>query len=423
MDTPPAASGCPFRLDPKARDIHLETALLCAEGAATKVELPGGVTGWAVTDTALIKRLLTDRRISKDARQHWPDYIEGRIPPDWPLRLWVDVYNALTAYGEEHVRLRRLIAKAFTARRVRALTPQIKDIAHSLLNQLEATTRPGETIDLRAAFAWILPLTVVNILLGVPRRLHPAFRRAIGGIFATDQSPEEAEANNRELYRLLTDLVAAKRHSPGDDVTSALIAARDEETNARLTEQELLDSILLLIGAGHETTVNLLDHAIVNLNTHPEQLALLRSGRYAWADAVEETLRHQPPIATIIMRFPTEDLYDEPSGITFRQGEPLLFSYAAAGRDPHLHGHNAHHFDITRASRRDHLSFGFGPHFCLGAELARLEAEIALRALFHRFPDLTLAVPESDLRPLESFISNGHQQLPTVLRPKAANAA
>ncbi|WP_413100133.1 cytochrome P450 family protein [Streptomyces sp. Inha503] len=423
MDTSPAASGCPFRLNPTAPDIHGETALLRAQGPATKVELPGSVSAWEVTDPALIKQLLTDHRISKDARQHWPDYINGRIPSTWPLRLWVDVYNALTSYGEEHIRLRRLIAKAFTTRRIRALGPQIKDIAHHLLDQLQATTEPGETVDLRATFAWILPLTVVNLLLGVPERLHPAFRKAIGGIFATDQTPQEAEANNRELYQLLTDLVAAKRRAPGDDVTSALIAAHDDETNSGLTEQELLDSILLLIGAGHETTVNLLDHAIVNLSTHPQQLVLLRSGRVPWADAVEETLRHQPPVATIIMRFPTEDLHDEPSGITFRQGEPIVISYAAVGRDPHLHGDNADHFDITRPSRRDHLSFGFGPHYCLGAELARLEAEIALRALFHRFPDLTLAVSKSDLRPLESFISNGHQQLPIVLHSGTAKAA
>lgn len=412
MDTRPAA-GCPFRLDPAARDIHAESAHLRAAGPATRVELPGGVVAWSVTDPALIKRLLTDSRISKDAHQHWPDFFEGRIPPKWALRLWVEVKNALTAYGPEHVRLRRLIGTAFTTRRVRALGPRIEDITRELLDQLEQNARSDEMVDLRTRFAWILPLTVVNLLLGVPDHLHASFRSAIGGIFATGQTEAQAEANSLELYRLLTDLVAAKRQSPGDDVTSVLIGAYDE-TGSRLTEQELLDSILLLIGAGHETTVNLLDHAVVNLLTHPDQLTLVRSGEATWADVVEETLRHQAPVANLIMRFPTEDLQD-PTGITFRQGEPIMINYAAVGRDPGLHGAHADRFDLTRTTRRDHMAFGFGTHYCLGAELARLEAQIALRGLFERFPGLALAVPASHLRPQPSFISNGHQAVPSVL--------
>jgi cytochrome P450 len=287
-----------------------------------------------------------------------------------------------------------------------------------LLDGLDATetAAPGAPVDLRSRFAWLLPLMVVNTLLGVPDELHNAFRAGVAGIFATDQSEAEAEANTRELYRLLTELLATKRQAPGDDVTSVLIGAHDDETDSRLSEQELLDSVLLLIGAGHETTVNLLDHAIVNLLTHPDQLALLRSGQASWEDVVEETLRHQAPIASIVMRFPIEDVHDAATGLTFRQGDPIVINYAATGRDPQLHGGLAGHFDLTRATRREHLAFGYGPHFCLGAELARMEGRIGLRALFEHFPDLALAVPAAELRPLESFISNGHQQLPALLR-------
>ncbi|MFI0815280.1 cytochrome P450 [Streptomyces sp. NPDC021098] len=412
-------SGCPFRLDPTAGDIHAEADRLRMRGPATPVELPGGVVAWSVTDPALVKRLLTDDRISKDAYRHWSDaYIEERIPPKWPLRLWVDVRSALTAYGPEHVRLRRLIGAAFTPGRVRAMAPRIEEISRSLLDGLDATeaAAPGAPVDLRSRFAWVLPLMVVNTLLGVPGELHDSFRAGVAGVFATDQSEAEAEANSRALYRLLTGLLETKRKAPGDDVTSMLIAAHDDETDSRLSEQELMDSVLLLIGAGHETTVNLLDHAIVNLLSRPDQLALVRSGQASWEDVVEETLRHQAPIASIIMRFPIEDVHDAASGLTFRQGDPIVINYAAAGRDPRIHGTRGGHFDLVRATRREHLSFGYGPHFCLGAELARLEGRIGLRVLFERFPDLALAVPPAELRPLESFISNGHRQLPALLR-------
>ena len=420
MSEQSTVSGCPYRLDPTASDIHGEAARLRAEGPATRVELPGGVVAWSVTDPDLVKRLLTDRRISKDAHQHWPAYIRGEIPERWPLRVWVDVRNALTAYGAEHTRLRRLIGPAFSARRVRALTPAIERITAELLDKLDrlATATPDTPVDYREHFAWVLPLQVVNTLLGVPDAMHDDFRDAIGGLFATDLSEEQALANHQRIGRLLDELIDVKRRQPGDpdegDVTTALIAAHDDETGTSLTDQELADSLMLLIGAGHETTVNLLDHATVNLLTHPDQLDLLRREKVTWADAVEEALRHQAPLANILMRFAVEDVHDEATGFTFAQGEPIVINYAAVGRDPGRHT-DADRFDITRPTRRDHLAFGHGVHYCLGAELARLEGRIALPALFARFPDMRLAVPAAELRPLESFISNGHQAVPVWL--------
>ncbi|MFC0597902.1 cytochrome P450 family protein [Streptomyces palmae] len=421
----PSSPRCPFRLDPEARDIHAEAELLRGAGPAARVELPGAVPAWSVTDPGLIRRLLTDPRVSKDAHRHWPRYIEGRIPADWPLRIWVDTPNALSAYGEEHTRLRRLIGAAFTARRVRALAPRIEEITAGLLDRLaaaaasiprdEAAEPGGPVLDLREHFAWVLPLMVVNSALGVPEEAHDAFRACIGDLFNTNVPGEKAVAATAEVYRLLEELVAAKRARPGDDVTSALISAHDDETASRLSHGELLGSLLLLIGAGHETTVNLLDHAVVNLLSHPEQLALVRSGAASWSDVIEETLRHQAPIATIVMRFPTTDIHDAETGLTFRRGEALAVNYAAAGRDPGVHGAGAADFDITRETRREHLAFGHGVHFCLGAELARLEARIALPALFARFPELALAEPAEKLAPLESFISNGHRRLPVRL--------
>jgi cytochrome P450 len=412
MDTQRMTDGCPFRLDPAAPDIHGETARLRAMGPVADVELPGGVQARSVTDPELIRRLLTSPLVSKDAHQHWPAYIDGQIPERWPLRIWVDVRNALSAYGAEHKRLRRLIGAAFSARRVRALAPVVEEITATLLDDLERHRGRGP-VDLRARFAWVLPLLVVNTLLGVPEALHHEFRERIGGLFDTGLTEEEAVANGQAVYRLLAQTVEARRAEPGEDVTSVLVDAHDAETDSRLSEQELLDSLLLLIGAGHETTVNLLDHAVVNLLSHPEQLAMLRDGRVSWNDAVEENLRHQAPIANIIMRFPVQDFVDEPSGQSFRKGEALVVNFAAAGRDPAAH-EDAARFDITRADT-DHLAFGHGVHYCLGAELARLEARIALPALFERFPQLSLATPAEKLLPLPSFIANGHQELPVHL--------
>ncbi|MFF0393299.1 cytochrome P450 [Kitasatospora sp. NPDC004615] len=403
---------CPYRLDTVGTDLPAEAVALRALGPATPVELPGGIPAWSVTDPALIKRLLTDPRVSKDAQQHWPAYIDGEIAEDWPLRMWIDVRNALTAYGPEHGRLRRLISPAFTARRIRVLTPEIERITAELLDRL-ADRPQDQIVDLRGEFTWVLPLMVVNTLLGVPEDLHDAFRACIGRIFDTDATPEEAVRNGEAVYLQLANLVEAKRRTPGEDVTSALIQAHDEETGTGLTERELLDSLLLLIGAGHETTVNLLGSAIIALAADAEQLDAVRKDPARWADVVEETLRLRPPVSSILPRFAVEELHDEATGITFARGDMLVVNFTAGGRDAALHGPDADSFDHTRESRREHLSFGHGTHYCLGAELARLEARIALAALFDRFPQLTLATAE--VKPLESFISDGPRELPVRL--------
>ncbi|MFJ9379283.1 cytochrome P450 [Streptomyces sp. NPDC101455] len=410
--TQPPATRCPYRLDLKGADIHREAAALRALGPATRVLLPGDVPAWSVTDPDLIRRLLRHPGISKDARRHWPSYINGEIPATWALSTWVGVVNALTAYGAEHDRLRRPLRAAFSPRRVRALIPQIKAITHSLLDDLQAAG-PYEVVDLRARFAWLLPLRVANLVLGVPEALHTPFRDAVGLLFATNVPPAEAQAVPARIYSLIAQLIDAKRQTPGDDVTSLLI---DERDGGELTEQELADSLLLLISAGHETTVNLLDHGITNLATHPSQLALASTGKIPWKQVVEETLRHQAPIASVPLRFAVYEVVDEPTGLVFAPGDALVINYAAAGRDPGRHPHDADGFDVTRGGAGDHLAFGHGPHLCVGAELARLEGRIAFAALFDRFPTLRLAAPE-DLEPLESFISNGHKRLPAVLGP------
>ncbi|QFZ24433.1 cytochrome P450 [Saccharothrix syringae] len=364
---------------------------------------------WSVGRADLLRQLLADPRVSKDARRHWRAYRDGEVPEDWPLHLWVSVRNMFTAHGAEHRRLRALLIRAFTARRVEALRADVERITAALLDALEAGP---DVADLRAGYAYPLPIEVICLLIGIPDDARPVLRRIVDSLFDTTTTPEQAVANQAELYRVLDGMVAGKRRAPGDDLTSALIAVRDDD-GERLTETELLDTLLLLIAAGHETTVNLLDQVVVALLTHPDQLDLVRSGARSWADAVEEALRWQAPVANLPLRYAVEDV--EVAGVTIRAGEAFLAGYAAAGRDPDVHGATADRFDVTREDKA-HLSFGYGVHYCLGAPLARLEAEVALPALFARFPDLALAVPVDELRPVPSFISNGHQALPVRLR-------
>ncbi|GAA2047566.1 cytochrome P450 [Catenulispora yoronensis] len=404
-------------LDPTGANRHEENDRLRARGPATLVDILGQ-QAWSVADPAVLKALLVDPRVSKDAAAHWPKFPD-EIIGKWPLALWVGVSNMFTAYGAEHRRLRRLVSPAFAARRVAALAPRIEEMTDGLLDALAATPR-GEQVDLREQLAVPLPIQVISSLMGLPAAAQQAFRGLVDAVFDTTLSPEEAGANAVKLYEVLAGLVAEKRQNPGDDMTSLLIAARDDEDDegdgSALTEQELLDTLLLIISAGYETTVNLIDQGITTLLTHPEQRAKVDAGQAGWQDVVEETLRFEAPVAHLPLRYAVEDI-ELPGDLTIRKGEAILASYGAVGRHPDLHGATADEFDVTR-SDKDHLAFGHGVHFCLGAQLARMEAATVLSKLFQRFPDLAF-VPDAELVPVESLISNGHQVLPVILEPAA----
>ncbi|PYC83765.1 cytochrome P450 [Streptomyces tateyamensis] len=407
---------CPFSLDPTGREVHAQAAQLSELGPAVQVELPGGVLAWSINSTELARQLFTDPRVSKDAYRHWPAWISGEVDQSWPLSMWVSVQSMLTAYGTDHTRLRRLVAKTFTARRTAALRPRIEALAEELLAAL-AELAPDQPVDLRHAFAFPLPIGVISELLGIPDEVRADLHRVVDTLFRTTVTSEEAQANQVELYGLLAGLVAAKRAEPGDDLASDLIAVRDEDGQTGLTEKELLDTLLLVIGAGHETTVNLLDLAVHALLRDPAQLALVRSGAADWDDVIDETLRVANPVANIPLRYAVEPI--EAGGVLIAQGDPILISVAAAGQDRAVHGEQAGQFDVTRPTRAEHLAFGHGVHYCLGRPLAVLEARVALAALFERFPHLRPAVAEEELEPLESFISRGHRSLPVLLGPAA----
>ncbi|CAM5465361.1 cytochrome P450 [Streptomyces narbonensis] len=347
--------------------------------------------------------------------QHFTALAEGRIPDGWPLRTFATVPGMTTADGADHRRLRALVSSAFTARRVEELRPRVEAVTSGLLDGLAEAARTGAgTADLRRHYALPLPLGVICELLGVDPAHQDRLHHLSSLVVATDTEPARAVAANRELVELLASIAADKARTPGDDLTSALIAARDEGGD-RLSQPELIGTLLLMIIAGHETTLNLVTNAVRALCGHREQLALVLEGRASWADVVEETLRWDSPVSYFPFRYPTRDLTVD--GTLIPKGTPVLAGYSAAGRDAKAHGPDADRFDITRATTTKHLSLGHGPHYCLGAPLARMEAAIALEALFTRFPDLDLAVAETELSSHAGFVGNSVRTLPVRPAP------
>ncbi|MFI0225172.1 cytochrome P450 [Streptomyces lydicus] len=399
-------------LDPSGSDIYGEAERLRALGPATRVQIPEGPEAWSITSHALLKKLLTDPRVSKNPREHWPAWQRGEYHDSW-LQTWVGVNNMFTAYGEDHRRLRKLIAPAFTARRTEAMQPSVERITAALLDGLAAVPA-GEVTDLRATFAHPLPMQVICELFGIPGEDTRAELARLAESIMTSVDPEEAGMTFVATQELLSGLVAHKRRQPAEDLTSLLVSSRDDEGH-KMSEQELIDTLLLVLVAGHETTVNLIGNAVHNLLTHPDQFKQVRSGQASWNDVIEETLRWSPSVANLPLRFAVEDIEIE-GGPTIRKGDAILPSFVATGRDPGQHGPTADEFNIRRPDV-EHLSFGHGVHHCLGAPLARMETRIALPALFDRFPDLQLGVPVEELAPSNGFITSGLRSLPIRLTP------
>ncbi|MEW1693038.1 cytochrome P450 [Streptomyces sp. NPDC091265] len=399
-------------MDPAGGCPHAANARLLAQGAVTSVVLPGEVEGMAVLGHDALKEFLSHPDVAKNA-QHFAALQAGEIADGWPLRTFATVQGMTTADGADHRRLRSLMSKAFTARRVEELRPRIAALTASLLDDLESAATGDGVADLRTHFALPLPMGVICELLGVEAGHHDRLHHLSNQIVATDIGPAEAMAANREMVEVLSAVAAARAESPGDDLTSALIAAR-EENGDRLGPHELIGTLMLTIIAGHETTLNLITNAVRALCTHRDQLALVRSGGATWADVVEETLRWDSPVSYFPFRYPTRDLTI--GGTVIPKGTPVLAGYSAAGRDAKAHGPGADRFDITRSGQARHLSLGHGAHYCMGAPLARLEATTALEQLFARFPDLDLAVPEPELPRHASFVGNSVRKLPVRLR-------
>lgn len=292
---------------------------------------------------------------------------------------------------DDHRRLRTLVSKAFTPRMVRRLEPRVQAIADELIN---AVADRGE-MDLMADYAFHLPTIVIAELLGIPAETREKFK-AWANAAVTPAMDEASMAESMQLLQefvgFLQQFFADRRDNPRDDLTSALIEA--EEDGDRLSQQELFSMLFLLIVAGHETTVSLIGNAMVALWQHPDQLKLLQEKPELMKTAVEELLRYDGPVERTFNRWAVEDI--EISGVTLPKGSIVIPIISAANRDPKKFD-NPDKLDITR-QQNPHMAFGKGVHYCVGAPLARMEAEIALSTLLRRLPALQTAVPLHELR-------------------------
>lgn len=402
-----------FELDPTGADHHGEAARLRAAGPVVRVILPGDVPAWAVTRHAELADLVRDPRVSKNWR-NWAAIQRGDIPDDWPLIGMLKVDNMVTADGAEHHRLRRLVARTLTRRRVEELRPRVTEIVDGLLDALPAQAGPDGSVDLRRHFAYPVPMQVICELTGVPEPWRPRLRELVDSIFRTDTTPEEVVATQRDRVDMLGRLVALRRDHPSADLTSALIEARESDPGT-LSDDELADTIWLMLTAGHETTLSLIVNTVRALLTQPGQYAHIRDADEPdWAAAIEETLRWDAPIGNFMARYPTEPVTI--AGVTIDAGEAILAPYSGVGRDTAQHGPDAACYDLTRDQAKN-LAFSDGPHMCPGATLARMEATIAVHTLFTRHPTMTLAVPPTALTPVPSFFSNSTSRLPVHLSP------
>ncbi|MFD2493475.1 cytochrome P450 family protein [Amycolatopsis jiangsuensis] len=365
-----------------------------------------GGGSYLVTGYEDARALLTDSRVSK-SNQGARELLAAKIGEENLSGLGTLLGDhMLNSDPPDHTRLRKLVNRAFTARTVARLRPRIEEITRELLDGMAGQ----EQADLMTAFALPLPITVICELLGVRPEDRGEFsgwsNTLLAGATEDFGAIEQAAV---QMHGYLASLVEGKRAEPGEDMLSALVLATDE--GDALTEQELVGMAFLLLVAGHETTVNLIGNATLALLRAPEQAAKLRADPELLPGAVEEFLRFDGPINLATMRYTTEDV---PVGdSTIPAGEFVQVSLLAANRDEGRFP-DPDDLDVTRPPG-GHLAFGHGIHYCVGAPLARLEAEIALGGLLNRFPDLTLAVPEDELDYRKSTLVHGLNALPVRL--------
>jgi 2-hydroxy-5-methyl-1-naphthoate 7-hydroxylase len=404
------SSKCPIAIDPMMSDLAGETARVRAQGPLARIELLG-VPAWSITDHQIARQLLVDSRLVKDINA-WSLYASGAVTREWPLIGMVDAGRSMfTVDGAEHRRLRIKTTQALTPRRLEALRPMIERFTKELLDDLADAGSGGEVVDLKSVFAYPLPMRVVSELMGVDRADHPTLLEQWKAFFSLLTPQEQRLGIIENMIAYFTAMVREKTANPTDDLTSALIQA--DGGGEPLTEEEVEGNLRALVAAGHETTVSLIVCAVRALLTHPEQLERVRAGEVEWKQVIEETLRWDGPVVHLLMRFATEDI--TVGDMVIEKGEGVVMSYRAIGRDTAVHGQDADDFDITRPTAHRNITFGYGPHICPGAALARLEAAIALPALFERFPGLSLAVSPAELHNLPVLTQNDLAALPVRL--------
>jgi cytochrome P450 len=370
------------------------------ERPVTRITLHGGRQGWLVTGYSDVRRLLADPRLVKDGLMS-PTGIRlaaGATDPDALIR------NMLALDPPDHTRLRRLVAGAFTANRVAGMRDFVGRLVAELLDDMD---RPGQH-DLIADFALPLPVQVICEMLGVPREGRTAFRQWSSVLVSNAISREEYLGARSQMLAYVRDLLAAKRVERRDDLLSALVAAGDD--GDRLSADEITSTVILLLVAGHDTTVNLISGGAYRLLADRVQWERLAADPGRVPAAVEEMLRYESPVQSATHRVASVDV--EVGGQVIPAGSLVLLSLLSANRDE-AHFADAARFDIDHETAR-HVAFGHGIHYCLGAPLARLEGQIAFTSLLTRYPDMRLA---EDFSPSwkPSVLMRGLTTLPVLL--------
>jgi cytochrome P450 len=387
------------------RNLAAYFAHLREQGPLVYVADVGGMGGsWIVTNYDDALALLKDPRLTKDARKILvPEDGQSSGPASAFLPL---IQNMLTTDPPDHTRLRSLVSKAFTPRMIEQLRPRIQQITNELLDTVQEQGR----MDLITDFAYPLPITVISEMLGIPAADRQQFRTWTQAFVNMSKTPgqEAARAAIKTFLHYIKTLLDEKRAHPGSDLTSGLVQV--EESGDALSETELISMIFLLIVAGHETTVNLIGNGTLALLQHPDQMHLLQRDPSLIASAIEELLRYTAPVSLSDERWATEDICMH--GQVIRKGELVYAALIAANTDPQQF-HDPEALDITRQENQ-HLAFGKGIHYCLGAPLARLEGQIALGTLLQRLPNLRLAGDPEQLIWTRNSMLRGLTSLPVT---------
>ncbi|MFI1889340.1 cytochrome P450 [Streptomyces jumonjinensis] len=386
-----------------SRNPHPVYAGLRAQGPVHRVRVPEGADAWLVVGYEACRSALADPTLSKS----WQD-----ASPALPLARLSAGENLLSSNPPDHTRLRKLVAKEFTPRRVEALAPRVQALTGELLDAMLA--RPAGRADLVEALSLPLSMGIVCELLGVPSLDRTAFRDwAEQALSSSDRNTRTAATAAMTHY--LTGMVDDMRTRPRDDLMSALIRTTDED-GGRLSPGELIGMAWLLLVTGFETTVHLISMGVLALLQHPGQLSALRADPSLMDNALEEMLRYEGPVETTTYRFTTEPLDIAGTPIP-GGGELVLIALADADRDP-ARFPDPDRFDIHRAAG-GHLAFGHGIHYCLGAALARLQARTAVTALLERCPTLSLDSCPSALAWRGGLLIRGPRRLPVRWLPGA----
>jgi cytochrome P450 PksS len=383
-----------------------------AEAPVYRTTLPDKQVAWLVTRYDDVLAVLKDDRFSKDKTKALsPDQL-ARLP--WMPSIFKPLErNMLDLDQPDHTRLRGLVHQAFTPRLVEGMRQRLQALTDELLDRVAAKGR----MDLIHDYALPLPATIIAEILGVPAKDQHKFHRWSNAMLSAMPSAWgrlKVIPHVMAFIGYIRKLIKTRQASPRDDLLSALVEAR--EAGDRLSDDELLSMIVLLLVAGHETTVNLIGNGVVALLEHPQQMNRLRDDPASIKSAVEELLRYDSPVQMATERYKREDVIV--AGETIPRGQLVFAVLASANRDERQFD-RPDELDLTREPNR-HLAFGHGVHYCIGASLARLEGQIALNALLRRMPELRLAVKSQALRRRPSLILRGLESLPVTFSPRRA---